>query len=69
MSADQQNCIDYVGQTSFSCNVATHLATKGSSFVEAYRVDTNLVFKRVHSTLEFNEDGENLAKKQSKSCR
>jgi hypothetical protein len=32
-----------VGRAEFSCNVAMHLATKGSSFVVAYGVRSNLL--------------------------
>ena len=60
--------MDYVGWVEFSCNVATHLATKGLSFVVAYVVDavqpTSLALRKTHSTLEFNHDGEDLAKKR-----
>ena len=57
-----------MGGAESSCNVAMHLATKELSFVMAYIVDalqlTDLALERAHSTLEFNQDGEVLAKKQ-----
>jgi len=43
VGADQGDWADYVGRAEFSCNVATHLATKGSSFVVAYGVRSNLL--------------------------
>ena len=68
MSADQGDWADYVGRVEFSCNVATHLLTKGSSFMVAYEVyalqPTNLAFDGAHLTLEFNQNGEDLAKKR-----
>ena len=68
VSADQQDWVAYVGWAKFSCNVATHLATKGSSFVVAYVVGalqpTNLALEGAHSTLEFKHNGEDLAKKR-----
>ena len=69
VSVDQADWADYVGRAEFSCNVviALHLATKGSSFVMVYKVDAfqpiNLAFKGAHRSLEFNQDGENLARK------
>ena len=40
------------GQMEFSCNVATHLATKGLPFMVVYEVDvlqpTNLAFEEAH---------------------
>ena len=55
MSANQQDLMDYVGRVEFSCNVATHFATKGSSFVVAYAVDalqpTILALEGAHSIL------------------
>ena len=39
VSVDQEDWADYVGRAEFSCNVATHLATKGLSFIVAYGVD------------------------------
>ena len=67
VGADQREWAEYVGRAEFSCNVATHLATKELSFVVAYRVDalqpTSLAFEGAHSTLEFNQDGEDLTKK------
>ena len=54
VSADQGDWADYVGRPEFSCNVATHLATKGWSFVVVYRVDalqpTNLALEGAHPT-------------------
>jgi hypothetical protein len=44
-----------------------HLATKGLFFVGVYNVNafqhTNLALEGAPSTLEFNQDGEDLAKK------
>jgi hypothetical protein len=66
VGADQGDWADYVGRAECNCNVATHLATKGWSFVVAYGVDAlqpiNLALEGAHSTLEFNQDGEDLAK-------
>jgi hypothetical protein len=42
MGADQQDWVHYVDRAEFSCNVAMHLATKGSSFMVAYGVRSNL---------------------------
>ena len=68
VGADQGDWADYVGRAEFSCNVATHLATKGSSFMVAYGVDalqpTNLALEGTHLTLEFNQDGKDLANEQ-----
>lgn len=53
-SADQWKWTDYVGRAKFSCNVATHLATKNLPLVVAYGVDalqpTNLALKGRQST-------------------
>jgi hypothetical protein len=43
VGADQRDWVHYVGRAEFSCNVAMHLATKGSSFVVAYGVRSNLL--------------------------
>ena len=43
MGADQRDWTDYVDRAEFSCNVAMHLATKGSSFVVACGVRSNLL--------------------------
>ncbi len=43
VGADQRDWADYVGRAEYSCNVAMHLATKGSSFVVAYGVRSNLL--------------------------
>ena len=50
VGADQRDWADYVGRAKFSCNVAMHLATKGSSFVVAYGVRSSLLteFLRGH---------------------
>ena len=40
---DQGDWADNVGGVEFSCNVATHLATKGSSFMMAFGVRSNLL--------------------------
>ena len=57
--ADQQDWADYIGLAEFGCNVATHFATQGLSFVVAYGVNalqpTNLALVGAHSTLEFNQ--------------
>jgi hypothetical protein len=57
-----------VGLVEFSYNAATHLVTKQSPFKVAYGVDPfqpiDLVFEGAHSILEFNQDGEDLAKKR-----
>ena len=61
---DQRDWVDYEGWWEFSCNVAMHLATKGSFFVVAYGVDTlqptNLDLEGAHSTPKFNQNGRNL---------
>jgi hypothetical protein len=68
VSADQRDWVDYVGLAEFSYNSATHLATKQSLFKVAYGVDplqpTDLALEGAHSTLEFNQDSEDLAKKR-----
>ena len=68
VSVDQGDWADYVGWVEFSCNVTTHLATKGLTFMVAYKVDalqpTNLAFRGAHSTVEFSQDGEDLARKR-----
>ena len=68
MGANQGDWANYVGRAEFSCNVAMHLATKGSSFVMAYIADelqpTNLALEGAHSSLVFSQDGEDLAKKR-----
>jgi hypothetical protein len=43
VGADQRDWTDYVGRAKFSRNVAMHLATKGSSFVMACGVRSNLL--------------------------
>jgi hypothetical protein len=43
VGADQRDLADYVGRAEFSRNVAMHLATKGSSFVVACGVRSNLL--------------------------
>jgi hypothetical protein len=43
VGADQRDWVHYVGRAKFSRNVAMHLATKGSSFVVAYGVRSNLL--------------------------
>lgn len=43
VGADQGDWADYVGRAEFSYNVATHLATKGSSFMVAFGVRSNLL--------------------------
>ena len=57
-----------MGLVEFSYNVATHSATKESPFKVAYGVEplqpVDLALKGAHSTLEFNHDSEDLAKKQ-----
>ena len=66
VGVDQGDWADYVGRAEFNYNVAMHLATKELSFVVAYDVHalqpTNLALEGAHSTLEFNQDGEDLAK-------
>ena len=68
VSADQRDWADYVSLAEFSYNAATHSATKQSPFKVAYGVDplqpTDLALEGAHSTLEFNQDGEDLAKKR-----
>ena len=68
VSADQRDWVDYVGLAEFSHNAATHSATKQSPFKVAYGVDllqpANQALEGAHSTLEFNQDGEGLAKKR-----
>ena len=67
VGADQGDWSDYVGVAEFNCNVATHLATKGLSFMVVYGVHAlppaDLTLEGEHSTIEFNPDGEDLAKK------
>ena len=64
---DQQDWADYVDQVEFSYNVALHLITKQLPFVVAYGVDpfqpANLALEGAHSTIEFNQNGEDLANK------
>jgi hypothetical protein len=64
---DQRDYAVYVVLAAFSYNTVTHLATKQLPFKVAYRVDplqfANLALAGAHSTLEFSEDGEDLAKK------
>ena len=43
VGVDQWDWADYVGREEFSRNVAMHLATKGSSFVMAYGMRSNLL--------------------------
>ena len=43
VDVDQRDLADYVGQTELRCDVAMHLATKGSSFVMAHEVRSNLL--------------------------
>jgi hypothetical protein len=68
VSADQRDWVDYVGLAEFSYNAATHSATKESPFKVAYGVEplqpADLALEGAHSTLEFNQDGEDLAKKR-----
>jgi hypothetical protein len=67
VGVDQQDWMEYMGPAEFSCNVAMHLATKRSSLVMTYGVDVlqpnNLALEGLRSTLEFNHDGKDLAKK------
>ena len=68
MSADQRDWADYVGLVEFSYNAASHSATKQSPFKVAYGVEplqpANLALEGAHSTLEFNQDSEDLAQKR-----
>ena len=68
MSANQRDWGDYVGLVEFSYNAATHSATKQSPFKVAYGVEplqpADLALEGAHSTLEFNQDGEDLAQKR-----
>ena len=52
----------------FNYNAAAHSVTKQSLFKMAYGVEpfqpANLALEGAHSTLEFNQDGENLAQKR-----
>ena len=52
----------------FSYTAATHSATKQSPFKVAYGVEplqlADLALEGAHSTLEFNQDGEDLAQKR-----
>ena len=68
MSAEQLDWADYVGLVEFSYNAATHLTTKQLPFKVAYGVDplqyADLALKEPHSTLEFNQDGEDLVNKR-----
>jgi hypothetical protein len=43
VGVDQRGWADYVGRAEFHYNVAMHLATKGSSFVMACGVRSNLL--------------------------
>lgn len=68
MSANQQDCADYVDLTEFSYNDTTHSATKQLYFKVVYEVDmlqpANIVLMGLHSTIEFNQDSKDLAKKR-----
>ena len=68
VSADQRDWADYMGLAEFSYNAATHSATKQSPFKVAYGVEplqpADLALEGAHSTLEFNQDGEDLAQKR-----
>ena len=68
VSADQRDWVDYVGLAEFSYNAATHSATKQSPFMVAYGVEplqpADLALEGARSTLEFSQDGEDLAKKR-----
>ena len=67
MSADQRDWTDYVALAEFIYNVAMHSTTKQSPFKVAYGVEplksVDLALKGAHSTLEFNQDGEDLTQK------
>ena len=56
-----------MGWAEFHYNVPMHLVAKGPSCVVAYGMDVfqpiNLHLEGLHSTLKFNHDGEDLAKK------
>ena len=56
------------GSCGVSYNAATHSATKQSPFKVAYGVEplqpADLALEGAHSTLEFNQDGEDLAQKR-----
>ena len=43
VGADQRDWVEFVGRTEFSRNVVMHLAKKGSSFVVAYGLRSNLL--------------------------
>jgi hypothetical protein len=43
VGVDQRDWAEYVDQAKFCCNIAVHLATKGSSFVVACGVRSNLL--------------------------
>lgn len=62
VGADQQYWADYVGLMDFIYVVANHLLSKQSPFMVAYGVNPlqlgNLSLKGTHSTLKFNQDGE-----------
>ena len=68
VSADQRDWADYVGLAEFSYNAATHSATKQSPFKVAYGVEplhpADLALEGARSTLEFSQDGEDLAKER-----
>lgn len=55
-----------MGITEFNYNVAAHSSTKQLPFNVAYGVDpfqhVDLTLERAHSTPEFNQDGEDVAK-------
>ena len=68
VSADQRDCVDYVGLVEFSYNAATYSVTKQLPFKVAYGVEplqpASLALEGAHSILEFNQDGEDLAQKR-----
>ena len=68
VSAYQRDWTDYVGLAESSYNAVMHSTTKQSPFVVAYEVDplqpANLALEGAYSTLEFNQDDEDLAKKR-----
>lgn len=68
VSADQQDCEDYVGLAEFSYNAAMHSATKQSPFKVAYGVDplqpAELALEIAHLIVEFDQDGAELVKKR-----
>ena len=67
MNADPRDWANYVDLAEFNYNAAMHSETKQSLLKVVYGVEplqpTDLGLQGAHSTLEFNQDGEDLAQK------